>query len=198
MSFISIRYLAPSCLLFTLLAAPPMTVATEAGAGHVKLGVLKAETPQSFDGMSHEVDPYSSPVLAVGIEKGLGRGFAMEFEGMAWKNSFTTPSGDKGDAQTAIFQVIGKKYFGTKSRFYPFVGVGVGGGTSSYSFCNGLSCFKDSTSTVAVQGLTGVDVRFGQTSLMLEFKLPGLLQVGRNYAFEPGGPGLFLGIGQRW
>lgn len=38
-------------------------------------------------------------------------------------------------------------------------------------------------------------MRFGQLSPKLEIKAPGLLQLSRSYAFNPGGVGLFLGIG---
>lgn len=135
MSLRSILASASLVLLPFILSLPPSAVAAESGATHFKAGMLKAETPQSFDGMLHDVDAYSGPVIAFSIERDLRRGFAIGFEALTWQNAFTTPLGDQGDARTTMLQFLGKKYFGTRSRFFPFVGIGIGGGTSHYSYC---------------------------------------------------------------
>ncbi len=183
-------------LVTSITTALPMTVArADFDSGSFKVGVVQADTLQRFDNMyPHHVDRYSG-VVSASVEEHLRYGFAYGFEVLAWNNEFTTPLGNPGDASTQMFHFIGKKYFKVNDRYHPYVGIGGGGILSKYSYCNGATCYQDSTNTLSGQIMLGLDVRFEKLSLVVEIKPLGLETM--NYHFNPGWGAIFLGIGGR-
>jgi outer membrane protein W len=158
-----------------------------------KAGVFKlATTSQTLGGVQASYDKTSKPALALELEFRHLRGFAVGAEVLYYKNDLTVPGAALAGDQTVFGAMFnGKYYFGGESgRFHPFLGAGVGFSSAKFG-----GDFQGSASGPAFQGMLGVDYRFGDVGVYLEYKyLSSTASDSANQKIKTGGSGILAGL----
>ena len=136
-----------------------------ASAGTFKL----ADERQTVAGFPSTYDTTSKSVFGVEAEYRFASGFAVGGEYFTYKNDLVSTATNP-NAQQKVYAVMvnGKYYFHAADWLYPFVGVGVGQATASYS--GGLT---GNASGLAYQGMAGVEIRFKPVGIYLQYKYLG-------------------------
>ncbi|HKW39285.1 MAG TPA: outer membrane beta-barrel protein [Burkholderiales bacterium] len=158
-----------------------------------KAGVVKlATTSQTLGGVQASYDKTSKPALGLELEFRHLRGFAVGAEVLYYKNDLTVPGAALAGDQTVFGAMFnGKYYFGGESgRFHPFLGAGVGFSSAKFG-----GDFQGSASGPAFQGMLGVDYRFGDIGVYLEYKyLSSTASDSANQKIKTGGSGILAGM----
>lgn len=185
-------------LLFSAALGMLSGTAAAGGAFFIKGGVMRLQddgqvinlTPRSLDDTS-----YSTLAFNWEVRKRNGVALGMEF--LTYRNEFTPPAAQPGEAKTIALQFVGKKYFIDGGAFHPYVGGGIGVGRTNVSYNNGTS-YSDEEFTLALQFLLGFELRFDNLSFVLEGKhLYHDIEGGGN-EYNPTATGIFAGMGLNW
>jgi opacity protein-like surface antigen len=185
-------------LLFSAALCMLSGTAAADGAFFIKGGVMRLQddgqvinlTPRSLDDTS-----YSTLAFNWEVRKRNGVALGMEF--LTYRNEFTPPAAQPGEAKTIALQFVGKKYFIDGGAFHPYVGGGIGAGRTNVSYNNGTS-YSDEEFTLALQFLLGFELRFDNLSFVLEGKhLYHDIEGGGN-EYNPTATGVFAGMGLNW
>lgn len=156
----------------------------------IKTGTFDmSKKSQTFAGGLNTFDTESDGVFAVEFEFRRGSGFAWGFELISYDNDFTQGSLN-GTADTFIALVTAKKYFRPGKKFSPFIGIGVGGGSTSLS-----GDFTGSGGDIAIAFGGGFELRWKRVGLYVEYKQINTKpedDFGTN--INVGGDGIFVGL----
>jgi opacity protein-like surface antigen len=157
-----------------------------AGAGSFKL----ANGRQTVAGFPSTYDDSSKSVFGVEGEWRFGSGFAVGGEYFTYKNDLVSTA-TIPNAQQKVHTVMlnGKYYFHAADWLYPFVGVGVGQASASYS--GGLT---GNATGFAYQGLAGVEFRFKSVGLYVQYKYLSSEVGDSGREVKVGGSGVLGGI----
>jgi opacity protein-like surface antigen len=158
-----------------------------ASAGTFKL----ADERQTVAGFPSTYDTTSKSVFSVEGEWRFGSGFAVGGEYFTYKNDLVASTATVPNAQQKVhaFMVNGKYYFHAADWLYPFVGVGVGQATASYS--GGLA---GDASGLAYQGMAGAEIRLKSVGLYLQYKYLASETGDKGREVKVGGKGVLGGI----
>jgi opacity protein-like surface antigen len=157
-----------------------------ANAGTFKL----ANSNQVVAGLASTYDTTSKSVFGVEAEWRHKAGFAVGGEVFYYKNDLVTTGAIPSAQQEVLaFMVNGKYYFRAASWFYPFVGAGVGQTNASYS--GGLT---GKATGLAYQGLAGMEFRFNQIGLNVQYKYLDSTTGGTGKDVKVGGGGILAGV----
>ena len=189
---------AAALLLSAALVMLPGTAAA-GGAFFIKGGVMRLQDDtQTIDIQPRNLDDTSFSTLAFGWEVRKRSGVALGMEFITYRNEFTPPAAQPGEAKTIALQFVGKKYFIDGGVFHPYVGGGIGAGRTNVSYINGGIEFSDEEYTLAMQILLGFELRFDNLSFVLEGKhLYHDIEGGGN-EYDPTASGVFAGMGINW
>lgn len=188
----------PALLLAAVLVLLP-GAATAGGALFIKGGALRLQDDgQTIDIQQRSLDETSHSTLAFSWEVRKRSGVALGMEFLTYRNEFTPPAAEPGEAKTVALQFVGKKYFIDGGVFHPYVGGGIGGGRTNVSYTSGGTEFSDEEYTLAMQILLGFELRFDNLSFVLEAKhLYHDIESGGN-EYDPTATGIFAGMGINW
>jgi opacity protein-like surface antigen len=158
----------------------------------VSTGTFKmANADQTVAGLDSTFDTASSPVLSVEAEWRSRNGAAWGGEVFYYKNDLVTPStGLSSQQQTVALMANGKYYFHAADWFYPFVGGGIGLAEATYSG----STFKGNAGGLALQGMAGMEFRFGSVGLHLQYKYLTATTGSSGKSVKVGGSGVLAGV----
>ncbi|HJX18153.1 MAG TPA: hypothetical protein VJ437_08150 [Acidiferrobacterales bacterium] len=189
---------APALLLSAVLVLLPGAAAA-GGALFIKGGALRLQDDgQMIDLQQRNLDDTSHSTLAFGWEVRKKSGVALGMEFLTYRNEFTLPAAEPGEAKTVALQFVGKKYFIDGGVFHPYVGGGIGGGRTNVSYISGGTEYSDEEYTLAMQFLLGFELRFDNLSFVLEGKhLYHDIESGGN-EYDPTATGIFAGMGINW
>jgi opacity protein-like surface antigen len=153
-------------------AAPQARAPAESGGGWemaviARGGTFKmAEPKQVAGGVPITFKAASRPVAGIEVEGRSESGFAAGSEIFYYKNDVvldgTTLSGQQ---EAAAIMVNAKYYFRAANWFYPYVGAGVGSAAARYG-----GDLTGKASGMAFQGLAGIELRFGNVGLNVQYK----------------------------
>jgi len=185
-------------LLSAALVTLPGTAGAD-GAFFIKGGVLRLQDDgQVIDSQQRNLDDTSYSTLAFNWEVRKRGGVALGMEFLTYRNEFTPPAAQPGEAKTVALQFVGKKYFIDGGVFHPYVGGGIGGGRTNVTYSSGGTEFSDEEYTLALQVLLGIEFRFDNLSFVLEGKhLYHDIEGGGN-EYDPTATGIFAGMGLNW
>jgi opacity protein-like surface antigen len=181
-----------------LLALPSLSAAD--GAFLFKAGSMRVtDSSQNFEGQVRALDEDSSGTLALNIEARKPSGVAFGAEFLTYRNDFTPPTGEPGEAKTWAIMFVGKKYFVSGGPFHPFFGAGIGGARVNYSFRDPFSGdISDDEFNLALQAVAGFEFRFDGIAFSLEAKhVYHDVESGGN-EYDPTATGVFAGFGFTW
>jgi hypothetical protein len=186
---------AATLLLSAALVILPGTAAA-GGALFIKGGAFRLQDDgQMLDLQQRNLDDTSHSTLAFGWEVRKKSGVALGMEFLTYRNEYTSPAAETGEAKTIALQFVGKKYFIDGGVFHPYVGGGIGAGRTNVSDNSG---FSDEEYTLAMQFLLGFELRFDNLSFVLEGKhLYHDIEGGGN-EYDPTATGVFAGMGINW
>lgn len=189
---ISPRVLIP---LFTLLPA----MAQAGGAFLVKGGSMRlSDDRQMLNSANRDLEENSNGTIAFNIEARKSNGVALGFEYINYRNDFTSPAGEAGEARTQTAQFLGKKYFIDGGPVHPYIGIGMGAGKTNVNHTGAGPAFSDQEFTLALQALLGLELRFDNLSFLAELKhMYHDIESGGN-EYNPTATGLFIGMGFNW
>lgn len=189
---------APALLLSAVLVILPGTAAA-GGALFIKGGAMRLQDDgQMIDAAQRNLDETSYSTLAFSWEVRKNNGVALGMEFLTYRNEFTPPAAQPGEAKTIALQFVGKKYFIDGGVFHPYVGGGFGVGRTNVSHNSGGASFSDEEFTLAIQVLLGFELRFDNLSFVLEGKhLYHDIEGGGN-EYNPTATGVFAGMGINW
>lgn len=158
----------------------------------VKLGTFKlASASQTVAGQPSIYDTSSSPVAGIEFEMRSKDGLALGGEVFYYKNDLVancTPC--MGQQTVSAFMLNGKYYFQVEPWLYPYAGVGLGLASSSYG-----GDLTGRSSGLAYQGIAGVDFRFGDVGLYLQYKyLDSTTKDASGEKVKVGGSGILVGV----
>jgi hypothetical protein len=195
---LAIPQFAMPILVTVALGATP-TLAQAGGAFLAKGGAMRlTDDAQQLDLQTRNLDESSAGTLGFSWElrrKG-GATFGIEF--LTYRNSFTPPFGEPGEAKTWAVQFLGKKYFIDGGPFHPFFGAGLGPGRTRVSYHNAGVEFSDEEFTLVLQAVLGMELRFDNLAFSLEAKhLYHDVESGGN-EYDPTANGVFAGVGFTW
>ncbi len=185
---------AAALLFLAMFALLPATAAA-GGAIFLKGGAMRLQDDgQMLDLAQRSLDEISQSTLAFSWEARKKNGVALGMEFLTYRNEFTPPAAQPGEAKTIALQFVGKKYFIDGGVFHPYVGAGVGVGRTNVSYAG----FSDEEYTLAIQILLGFELRFDNLSFILEGKhLYHDIESGGN-EYDPTATGVFAGMGINW
>jgi opacity protein-like surface antigen len=157
-----------------------------ANAGTFKM----ADGNQVVGGLASTYDTTSKSVFGVEAEWRSKAGIAVGGEVFYYKNDLVS-TGTMPSAQQEVLAIMvnGKYYFRVASWFYPFVGAGVGQTNASYS--GGLT---GKTTGLAYQGLAGMEFRFNQIGLNVQYKYLDSSTGDTGREVKVGGSGILAGV----
>lgn len=154
-------------------------------------GYTLSEANQRWLNVSTQVKTKASSVFALSGELELGNSFALEPEVLLFKTTWVQSNGNAGDVSAAVVMMNGKMYLADSDTFRPFVGAGIGAAATSFS--GGIT---GNTSGAAFQLFAGVEMRFDQVSLRLEYKaVSAETEDDNSNVVDISGKGAFAGIG---
>jgi len=185
---------SPSASSAAIPSAPSAAAPTRRGRFAISVkagGYTLSEANQRWLNLSTQVKTKASGVFALSGEYELGNGFALEPEVSVFKTTWAQSNGNTGDVSAAVVMMNGKMYFADSDTFRPFVGAGIG--AAATSFGGGIT---GSTSGAALQLFAGVETRFDQVSLRLEYKaVSAETEDDNSNVVDISGKGAFAGIG---
>jgi hypothetical protein len=157
-----------------------------ANAGTFKL----ADENQVVASLPSTYDTTSKSVFGVEAEWRSRAGFAVGGEVFSYKNDLG-PTGASPNAQQEVLAIMvnGKYYFRAATWFYPFVGAGVGQANASYS-----GGFSGKVKGLAYQGLAGMEFRFNQVGLYVQYKYLASKPGSTGNEVNVGGSGILAGV----
>ncbi len=190
-----------ACIRFTsalLLSAALVVLPGTAAAGgalFIKGGVMHLQDDgQMIDLAQRDLDDTSYSTLAFSWEARKRSGVALGMEFLTYRNEFTPPTAQPGEAKTIALQFIGKKYFIHGGAFHPYIGGGIGGSRTNVSY----NSYTDEEYALVLQVLAGFELRFDNLSFVLEGKhLYHDIEGGGN-EYDPTASGVFAGMGINW
>ena len=149
-----------------------------------------ANDNQVVAGLASTYDTTSKSVFGVEAEWRRKTGFAVGGEVFHYKNDLVS-TGTIPDAQQEVIAIManGKYYFRLASSFYPFVGAGIGVANTSYS--GGLT---GTATGLAYQGLVGMEFRFKQIGVNLQYKYLSATTGDSGEEVKVGGSGILAGV----
>jgi opacity protein-like surface antigen len=157
-----------------------------------KAGSFKLASPeQAFGPLGTTYDATSKPAGGLELEFRHHGGFAVGGEVLYYKNDFTANAGAfHGDQAVIASMLNGKYYFGVADWLHPFVGAGVGDPAASFG-----KDFAGKSGGPAFQGMAGLDIRFSNVGLYLEYKyLSSTTEDSSAQKIKVGGKGVFAGL----
>jgi opacity protein-like surface antigen len=157
-----------------------------------KVGTFKmASASQTVGGLPSTYDTSSSPVAGIEVETRRKDGLALGGEVFYYKNDLAANCTTcKGQQTVSAFMLNGKYYFHVEPWLYPYAGVGLGFANSSYG-----GNLSGHASGLAYQGIAGVDFRFGDVGLYLQYKILGsTTKDGAGEKVKVGGSGILVGV----
>jgi hypothetical protein len=150
--------------------------------------VTLSDQQQQWFGVATNVDGGASGVFDVELDFVFPAGWAVGAEYITYKNSWTQ-AGGAGSFSTRVFTINGKKYFNATELIRPFVGVGIGVASTSFS-----GAITGGTSGTASQLMGGVEFRFDNVGLQLELKsISAKTEDSSNVKVDASGRGVFAG-----
>jgi len=170
----------------------PMERSGESGFALIaSVGSFKMATgDQVVAGFPSTFDTSSKSVFGIEAEWRFGSGFAVGGEIFSYKNDLVSTSANPNAQQKVLAVMVnGKYYFRAASWLYPFVGVGVGLASASYS--GGLTGDADG---LAYQGLAGMEFRFKPVGVYVQYKNLSAKTGDSGNEVKVGGSGVFAGV----
>jgi opacity protein-like surface antigen len=170
----------------------PMERGRESGFALIaSVGSFKMATgDQVVAGLPSTFDTSSKSVFGIEAEWRFGSGFAVGGEIFSYKNDLVSTAANPNAEQAVLAVMVnGKYYFRATSWLYPFVGVGVGLASASYS--GGLSGDADG---LAYQGLAGMEFRFKPVGIYVQYKNLSAKTGDTGNEVKVGGSGVFAGV----
>ena len=133
----------------------------------------------------------SKPFAAVELEYRDPVGYAIGGELIYYKNNFTVDASTLKGATTTYVGTLNVKYYIETTRWlYPFLGVGLGFASSSFS-----GDFTGTASSFAFQGMAGADIRFSDSvGLYLEYKYLNAPTRTKDQEIKASGSGFVAGL----
>lgn len=185
---------AAALLLSAALVMLPGTAAA-GGAFFIKGGAMRLQDDtQMIDLQQRSLDDTSYSTLAFSWEVRKRNGVALGMEFLTYRNEFTPPAAQPGEAKAIALQFVGKKYFIDSGVFHPYVGGGIGASRTNVSY----GSYSDEEFALALQVLLGFELRFDNLSFVLEGKhLYHDIEGGGN-EYNPTATGVFAGMGINW
>jgi outer membrane protein W len=185
---------AAALLLSAALVMLPGTAAA-GGAFFIKGGAMRLQDDtQMIDLQQRSLDDTSYSTLAFSWEVRKRNGVALGMEFLTYRNEFTPPAAQPGEAKAIALQFVGKKYFIDSGVFHPYVGGGIGAGRTNVSY----GSYSDEEFALVLQVLLGFELRFDNLSFVLEGKhLYHDIEGGGN-EYNPTATGVFAGMGINW
>ena len=145
---------------------------------------------QQWFGLTNTIDSGSSGVFGVEYNYVFPEGWAVGGEYLMYKNTWTQSAGGSGSFSTRVFTVNGKKYFVATELIRPFVGIGVGVATTSFS-----GDISGSTGGTAFQLMGGAEFRFDKVGIHAELKkVTAKTEDDNSIEVDSGGQGIFVGL----
>ncbi len=173
--------------------APPPSGGDDWSAALIaKLGTFKmGATSQTVGGLPSTFTASSSPVGGIEFELRSREGPAFGGEVFYYKNKLAANGTTfQGQQTVTAFTLNGKYYFQAEPWLYPYAGVGIGFAKSAYG-----GDLSGSAAGLAYQGVAGVDFRFGDVGLYLQYKYLGATtKDGSGEKVKVGGSGVLLGV----
>jgi opacity protein-like surface antigen len=150
-----------------------------------------ANDAQSVGGAPSTFDATSRPAVAIEGEWRNSGGPAIGGEVFYYKNQLTNNGTALQADQTVVAVLLnGKYYFRASDWFYPFVGVGAGGASATYS-----GDLTGKASGAAYQLMAGAEIRFSSVGLQLQYRsLGSTIDDGAGDKVKIGGRGVFAGV----
>ena len=158
-----------------------------ANAGTFKL----SDSNQTVAGLAFPTDAKSKSVFGVEAElRHNAAGFALGGEVFSYKNDIlATATAADGVQAVRVYMVNGKYYFRVTDGFYPFLGAGLGQARATYS-----GGWTGSTKGPAYQGMAGMEFRFKQVGLYVQYKYLVSSTGSGDQTVKVGGSGIFAGL----
>jgi opacity protein-like surface antigen len=154
-----------------------------------KGGAFKlANATQTVAGFASTYDTTSKPAVGIEAEWRNKAGFAVGGEIFYYKNDLVA-TGVSAKQQVLALMANGKYYFHAADWFYPFVGVGVGFADAVYS-----GDLKGTAGGPAFQGLAGMEFRFGEVGLLVQYKYLASTTGKTGSDVKVGGGGVLAGV----
>ena len=149
-----------------------------------------ASSDQTVAGLASTFDTTSKPAVGIEAELRNKAGFAVGAEIFYYKNDLAA-SGAALNAQQQVIAVManGKYYFHAADWFYPFAGVGIGFADAAYT-----GSLTGKAGGMAYQGLAGMEFRFGQVGLYLQYKHLASTTGKSGNDVKVGGGGVLAGV----
>jgi outer membrane protein W len=196
------RLTVPRSVLRILLALPLFalpTLAAADGAFLFKAGQMNlTDSTQTLEGLPRDFDDESYGTLAMTWEARKPSGAAFGIEFLTYRNDFTPPLVEPGEARTWALQFVGKKYFLKEGVFHPFFGAGIGLARANYTYLSSGVEISDEEVNLALQAMIGFELRFEELVFSLEAKhLYHDIEGGGN-EYDPTATGVFAGFGFTW
>ncbi|MGC2520264.1 MAG: outer membrane beta-barrel protein [Burkholderiales bacterium] len=176
-------------------AAPEISASTESGrdwnfALIANGGTFKmANGNQVLAGLATTYDTSSKSVFGVEAEWRSKANFAVGGEIFQYKNDLVATGPILGQQEVLVIMVNGKHYFRVANWFHPFAGAGVGYTNAAYS-----GGFAGKTTGLAYQGVVGMEFRFQQVGLYVQYKYLASTPGSTGNEVKVGGSGILAGV----
>ncbi|TMH88024.1 MAG: hypothetical protein E6H45_01725 [Betaproteobacteria bacterium] len=165
-------------------AGPDWNFALIAKGGAFKL----ANPDQTVAGLASTFDTTSKPALGIEMEWRHRAGFAVGGEVFYYKNDLVA-TGVIAKQQVVALMANAKYYLRVADWFHPFVGVGVGYADALYS-----GDLKGTAGGAAFQGMAGMEFRFDQVGVLLQYKHLAATTGQSGSDVKIGGSGVLAGV----
>ena len=154
-----------------------------------KGGAFKLANPdQTVAGLASTFDTTSKPALGIEMEWRHRAGFAVGGEVFYYKNDLVA-TGVIAKQQVVALMANAKYYLHVADWFHPFVGVGVGYADAVYS-----GDLKGTAGGAAFQGMAGMEFRFDQVGVLLQYKHLAATTGQSGSDVKIGGSGVLAGV----
>ena len=154
-----------------------------------KGGAFKLASPdQTVAGLASTFDTTSKPALGIEMEWRHRAGFAVGGEVFYYKNDLVA-TGVIAKQQVVALMANAKYYLRVADWFHPFVGVGVGYADALYS-----GDLKGTAGGAAFQGMAGMEFRFDQVGVLLQYKHLAATTGQSGSDVKIGGSGVLAGV----
>ena len=154
-----------------------------------KGGAFKlASANQTVAGLASTFDTTSKPALGIEMEWRHRAGFAVGGEVFYYKNDLVA-TGVIAKQQVVALMANAKYYLRVADWFHPFVGVGVGYADALYS-----GDLKGTAGGAAFQGMAGMEFRFDQVGVLLQYKHLAATTGQSGSDVKIGGSGVLAGV----
>ena len=154
-----------------------------------KGGAFKLANPdQTVAGLASTFDTTSKPALGIEMEWRHRAGFAVGGEVFYYKNDLVA-TGVIAKQQVLALMANAKYYLRVADWFHPFVGVGVGYADALYS-----GDLKGTAGGAAFQGMAGMEFRFDQVGVLLQYKHLAATTGQSGSDVKIGGSGVLAGV----